>query len=188
MKRIFAGTLCAAILGSAQAGDALRIAVPAETPPALEANLYRRGYAFDQPGILIRQRLFGLAHGLSMLAAACLDLPEHSMPVHDAYAAWYVRQGQAIETIVHDLSDYYFGPRAAEAHWPDLSHALNLGDSIEPALGEVSLSEACASLPAAIVQPHYRLDELLTEASAPINHSTTAATVPPAPTIGYRAE
>lgn len=163
MKHLFACVLSAALLGPAQAEDAPQTVTPAEARPTLTVQPGRMGYAVDQPEILIRQRLFGLAHGLSLLAAACLDLPAHSRPIQDAYAAWHEKQRTAIETIVHDLARYYFGPRADEAQWPDLSHALNLKDSIESALGEVTLHAACASLPAAIVRPRYELDRMLTE-------------------------
>ncbi|MCK9380920.1 MAG: hypothetical protein M0P95_07610 [Sulfuritalea sp.] len=179
MRRLFVGVLCAALLGSAQAEDAPPSGAAPANPPALEAMPGRQGYAVDQPEILIRQRLFGLAHGLSLLAAACLDLPEYSMPIQDAYATWHARQGKTIETIVHDLARYYFGSRAGEAEWPDLSRALNLPNSIEPALGEITLHAACASLPAAIVRPRYELDRMLTEGlDAVVNEATTPA-VPP---------
>ena len=184
MKRLFASVLCAALLGSAQAEDTPQTNIPAGTQPALTVPLERLGYAADQPEILLRQRLFGLAHALSLLAAACLDLPAHSQPIQDAYAAWHVKQRTAIETIVHDLARYYFGPRADEAQWPDLSRALNLKDSIEPALGEVTLHAACASLPAAIVRPRYELDRMLKEGlDPPVNEATVPVAVPPAPTL-----
>ena len=201
MKRVFAGMLCMALLASAQAEDTPPTGAPtsaqtrdatetpAATSPALEVLPNRQGYAFDQPEILIRQRLFGLAHGLSLLAAACLDLPTYSQPIQDAYAAWHARQGKTIEVIVHDLAQYYFGPRAAEAQWPDLSRALNLGKSIEPALGEITLHAACASLPEAIMRPRYELDRMLTEGIDPVAGEAAAPTaVAPAPTFVRPAE
>ncbi len=177
MKRVLAWVLFGALLGSAQAGDAPQIITPAEAQPALEVMPKRLGYAVDQPEILIRQRLFGLAHGLSLLAAACLDLPEHSAPIQDAYAAWHAPQARTIEAMAQDLARYYFGPRAEEARWQDLARALNLNDSIQPALGAVSLPDACASLPAAITQPRYEFARLLAESAAP------AVAAPPAPTL-----
>ena len=167
MKRIFAGILLATLLTTARAGDTPQTEAPAQAKPALEVLPKRLGYDFDHPEILIRQRLFGLAHGLSMLAAACLDLPEHSTPIQNAYATWHLGQAKAIETLVLDLSRYYFGPRAAEAQWQDLARALNLNDSILPSLGAISLQDACASLPEAIARPRYQFDKLLAEADAP---------------------
>lgn len=189
MKCLVAGILCAALLGSAQAEDAPPGNAPAAAdPPALKADPTRLGYAVDQPEILIRQRLFGRAHGLSLLAAACLDLPEYSLPIQDAYAAWHAKQRQAIETIVHDLARYYFGARAGEAEWPDLSRALNLPDSIEPALGEITLHAACASLPAAIARPRYELDRMLTEGLDAVVDEAPIPAVPPAPTLARPPE
>ncbi len=166
MKRILAGILLAALLTAAQADDAPQTQTPAQATPTLEVLPHRQGYDFDHPEVLIRQRLFGLAHGLSMLAAACLDLPEHSTPIQNAYATWHAEQAKAIETLVLDLARHYFGPRAAEARWQDLARALNLNDSIHPALGMVSLRDACASLPEAIARPRYQFDKLLAEADA----------------------
>jgi hypothetical protein len=174
VKRILAGILLAALLTAARADDTPPTEPAAQAKPALEVPPQRMGYDFDHPEILIRQRLFGLAHGLSMLAAACLDLPEHSTPIQNAYAAWHAEQARAIETLVLDLARHYFGPRAAEARWQDLALALNLNDSIHPALGQVSLQDACASLPQAIARPRYQFDKLLAEADA-------SATKPPVP-------
>ena len=165
MRRILASLLLATLLGAAHAGETGQASgssstpasdsspAPAAIPPVLEAMPERLGYAFERPEILIRQRLFGLAHGLSLLAASCLDLPEHSAPIQDAYALWHARQAKTIETLALDLAAYYYGPRAAEAQWQDLARALNLKDSIQPSLETVSLRDACSSLPEAITRP-----------------------------------
>lgn len=181
MRRILGGVLLATLLASAQAEDLPPAAVssmaPAADSPALKVAPERLGYAFERPEILVRQRLFGLAHGLSLLAASCLDLPEHSGPVQYAYAVWHARQAQTIEILALDLAAYYFGPRAAQAQWLDLARALNLKDSIQPSLGSVSLQDACASLPEAITRPRYELDRLLAEGAAPEPKATHAAAV-----------
>lgn len=177
MNRLFAGLLLAALLATARAEEAPRAATGGAAP-TLAAMPGRTGYAADQPEILLRQRLFGLAHGISLLAAACLDLPAYSTPIQDAYAAWHAKQGKTIGIIVHDLADYYFGPRSGEATWPDLSRALNLADSIEPALSEVTLHAACASLPEAIVRPRYALDKLLAGTVEPETPPQAGAAAP----------
>jgi hypothetical protein len=87
---------------------------------------------------------------------------------------------------VHDLARYYFGSRAGEAQWPDLSRALNLSDRIELALSEVTLHAACASLPEAIGRPRYELDRMLVEGIEPGAREAVAA--PPAPTFQKPAE
>lgn len=178
MRRVFVGLLLAALLGSSQAEDTRAMAVSSADPAAespLRVLPERLGYAFERPEILVRQRLFGLAHGLSLLAASCLDLSEHSGPVRDAYTVWHVGQAQTIEILVLDLAAYYFGPRAAQAQWLDVARALNLKDSIQPSLGSVSLEDACANLPEAIAQPRYELDRMLAEGAVP--EPTTAANV-----------
>ena len=186
MRRILASLLFAALLGPAQAEETPQASVSSSLPaadaasappavsPALEIMPERLGYAFEKPEILLRQRLFGLAHGLSLLAASCLDLPEHSTPIQDAYAVWHAGQAKAIESLALDLAAHYFGPRAAEAGWQDLARALNLKDSIQPSLGTVSLRDACNSLPEAINQPRYQLDRLLADGAAPVVKAAAA--------------
>jgi hypothetical protein len=147
-------------LTATQAEEPPQPPAPTEPLAALPEHL---GYAVNQPTILLRQRLFGLAHGLSMLAAACLDLPEHAPAVEDAYAAWYARQADSIKMLVIDLSTYHFGPHAEEAQWPDLARALNLKDSIHPSLKEVALEEACRTLPEATTRPRFAFDVLLSD-------------------------
>lgn len=151
-------------------GPALAQTVPSGTADSASAptalNPLHHGYAFDQPEILIRQRLFGLAHGLSLLAAACLDVPEQSGATQEAYAAWHEKQAQTIDAMVRDLARHYFGVRSEEATWADLVSALNLKNRIQDALGAVALEAACASLPTAIARPRYQLDRLLVENNA----------------------
>lgn len=160
---------------------ALTTAHATETPPpAATLPLLKQGYAFDQPEVLIRQRLFGLAHGVSLLAAACLDLPAHSSAIQDAYAAWRGQQGASIDGMAQALAIHHFGQAGATtANWQDLMRALQLKDSIAPALGEIRLDEACATLPEALRGPRYAFDALLREADAP----PAPAAVSPAPTI-----
>jgi hypothetical protein len=180
--------LCALLPGAVQAADVPPAVGPATTAATPELKPARKGYAVDQPRILLRQRLFGRAHGLTLLTAACLDLPAYSKPVQDAYATWHAKQGNTIEAIVRDLADYYFGPRAGEAQWSDLSRALNLPDSIQPALGEVTLHAACASLPEAIPRQRYALDKLLAGSADAEPAANDAVAVPPAPTFQKPAE
>ncbi|MDO8346356.1 MAG: hypothetical protein Q7S85_00500 [Rugosibacter sp.] len=140
--------------------------VPAPPAEPLTVLTGRQGYAVERPEILVRQRVFGRAHGVSLLAAACLDLPAQSAAVQDAYAAWHAKQATAIETVVHELSRYYFGERADEAQWPDLARALNLKDDIAPSLGQFTLEVACASLTQVLDKPRYDLVKLLADPAA----------------------
>ena len=127
----------------------------------------RTGYAFDQPPILLRQRLFGLAHGVSLLAAACTALPEHAAATQTAFLAWHDQQAVAIEKVVSDLTAYYFGPQGGggggggAAQWQDLTRALKLKERLDQSLGQFELGVACASLNQAITGPRYDLAALL---------------------------
>ena len=181
MKGLAAWLLLVSLLGPAAAQE-----TPATTetgaPAAAALKPLHKGYAFDQPEILVRQRLFGLAHGLSLLAAACLDVVEQSGSTQEAYAAWHVKQAETISTIVSDLARYYFGDRAGDAVWTDISRALALKEDIREALGDVRLEEACATLPTAIVRPRYEFDALLAESKAVAAETKPAVAMPPAPT------
>ncbi|MFN6961803.1 MAG: hypothetical protein ACK4N6_06130, partial [Rhodocyclaceae bacterium] len=115
----------------------------------------RHGYAFDQPDILLRQRLFGLAHGVHLLLSACLDKNENAAAVQRAYEAWHAAQGSAIEAVRAALAEHHFGARAASAGWQDIARVLGLTETIYPALGTVSLAEACATFPEALGRPAY---------------------------------
>jgi hypothetical protein len=161
-----------------------KLSEPPLKPPAILPG--REGYAFGKPEILVRQRLFGLAHGVSLLAATCLDLPEHSVPIQHAYAAWHALHAQAIATIVHDLANYYFGEQAVAAQWPDLVRALKLKENIHAALSDFELSAACATLPQAMEGPRYDLtallqDEPLAAIATLSGIPATSKAVPPAP-------
>lgn len=217
LPRILAsGLICVALTGPALAAeDAASLdagalqsppgetvapaAEPSATPPQASTEPApapltvlpgRQGYAFEKPEILARQRIFGLAHGVSLLAAACLDLPAQASAIEEAYAAWHAKQATAIETVVKDLARYYFGPRAEEAQWPDLVKALGLREDIGAALGEFSLEVACLTLPQVLDKPRYDLSALLADpgrfdappaATAPIPPAAAPAPVPEAP-------
>ena len=175
--------LCALPPPAARAAD-----TPPGVAPAAGLTPERTGYAVDQPEMLLRQRLFGRAHGLSLLAAACLDLPAYATAVRDAYATWHAQQSKTIEIIVQDLAVHYFGARANEAQWFDLSRAMNLPDSIQPALGEVGLHAACASLPEAIPRQRYALDKLRAGSADVDPAPADTGAVTPAPTSRKPAE
>jgi len=155
--------------GQSQTPDAPSAVLRGESPPPssvaaaepLKALPGRIGYAFDQPEILLRQRLFGLAHGVSLLAAACVNLPEQSVATQTSFIAWHDQQAIAIDQVVHDLAAYYFGPQGEAAQWQDLTRVLKLKGRIDQSLGQFELSVACASLNQAITGPRYDIAALL---------------------------
>ena len=188
MKR-FAACLLLALFSAAATAQGSPPAAEATARLAAPLTPLHRGYAFEQAEVLVRQRLFGLAHGLSLLAGACLDLADQSGSTQEAYASWHARQATIIDGLVRDLSHYYFGARADEARWGDLVRALNLKDNIRDVLGEVTLEEACATLPTAIIRPRYELDRLLAESRLPDTADAAPDAKPetavaPAPTSG----
>lgn len=123
-------------------------------PPAVPE---RSGYAFDYPRILAQQRLFGIAHGVKLLADACSEMPETATAAEGAYALWRSRQQAAIAAAAADLGDYYFGNR--EADWQALAQKLSLKEALDLAPQSDALQAACASLPEALQQPRYDLAE-----------------------------
>ena len=46
-----------------------------------------------------------------------------------------------------DLARYFFGKRAKEATWADVAAAQGLKETIHPSLGNISLDDACTTLP-----------------------------------------
>lgn len=118
----------------------------------------RDGYAFGQPRILVQQRLLGVAHGVSLLASACMDEPAHIDATLAAYLPWRERQEGAIARAQRDLARHYFGARAPDARWPDLVRALQLRNQLELAPASTELAAACETLPAALRRPRYALE------------------------------
>lgn len=127
-------------------------------PPLVSSE--RLGYAFEFPRVLAEQRLFGIAHGVSLLATACLDAPDEADAAADAYTQWYEQQQEQIEMLRAELAEFYFGPRASEANWSHIVAALKLREAIGLAPGSEQLRAACATLPEALRQPRYNLTAL----------------------------
>lgn len=154
--------------------------LPASSAPLVVAP-DRAGYAFDQPRILAQQRLLGVAHGVSLLVSACMDMPAHIEATLAAYPPWRERQESTIAQAQAELARHYFGARAGEARWPDLLRALNLKARLDIAAGSEELAAACATLPEALRRPRYvlhrqfELQGLLTEATVGIEVELRAA-------------
>jgi hypothetical protein len=166
VRRVLAASAAAIALlataGIARSESAEQKAVPAVVDPT------RLGYAFEHPRILTQQRLFGLAHGISLLAASCLDVSERMEEVQDAYAPWRERQAATIDEAVVELSAYYFGADAA-ADWQHLTEVMHLKDALPFAPDSDELKAACATFAQALRRPRYdltaqfRLQELLSQ-------------------------
>ena len=124
-------------------------------PPALAVLPGRTGYAFDNPEVLARQRLFGLVHGVNLLVSACLGRAQFAEATQAAYDDWQGKQAAAITPLFKALARHYYGERARDARWQDVAGALGLKETIHPSLGNTSLDDACATLPEALARPRY---------------------------------
>jgi hypothetical protein len=131
------------------------LADDAPSPVDEKLTPLRLGYAFDQPDILLRQRIFGFAHGALLLVSACLDRDAHAEATQNAYDFWHASQREAIEQARRVVAAYHFGVQADRAQWQDIARALGLKETIFPSLGDVPLPEACATLPQALMQARY---------------------------------
>jgi hypothetical protein len=141
---------------------------PAASLAANELTPLHQGYAFEQPDVLVRQRLFGLAHGLSLLAGG---LPRPCRPfrlqIQDAYANWHAKQATVHRRLVLDLSRYYFGARRGGPLARPGARAEPQGQHPARA-GRVSAWKMPA--PRCRLQssgPRYELDRLLAESKLP---------------------
>lgn len=128
----------------------------AETPRLIPAH---EGYAFDHPRVLAQQRLFGLAHGVTLLAAACVSDPRYRETLALAYAEWSEQQAATIDASMHDLSRYYFADRAAEATRLDIARALKLDDRLSLKPDSKELRNACETFVEALHRPRSDLHD-----------------------------
>jgi hypothetical protein len=133
-----------------------------ETASAVEPLApVRLGYAFDNADVLLRQRIFGLAHGVYLLLSACLDKSENAEAAQQSYDAWHATQGKVLDVVRGELASHHYGEQASRVHWQDIARVLGLKETIYPSLGSISLNEACATLPQALMQPRYDFVEQL---------------------------
>lgn len=151
--------VCVALLGASLLPASAGAATTKPAGPPLLSN-ERQGYAFEFPRVLAQQRLFGIAHGVSLLASACLDVPAEADATSSAYTAWYENQELLIDALRTELAAFYFGPRAEEARWKHVVRALNLREQLGLAADSKELAAACMTLPEALRQPRYDLHAL----------------------------
>lgn len=134
-------------------------AAPVAAAPAVPRfRPERQGYAFGHPRILAQQTLFGLSHGISLLARACSLLPEEGELAREAYGAWEARNRVRIEQAEYELARYYFTPPAEEVRRLDLIQALQLKSDLGLSTDGPELKAACATLPEALAKPRYDLE------------------------------
>jgi hypothetical protein len=136
-------------------------AANAEEPAPPPISNERQGYAFEYPRVLAEQRLFGLAHGIRLLADACAKEEAHAQTTAAAYRQWYEQQQLLIEDLQRNLAIFYYGPENADkAGWSHIAAALSLRDRVSPEPGSDRMAIACATLPEVLQQPRYDLTAL----------------------------
>jgi len=112
-----------------------------------------QGYAFDAPEILTAQLLWGVAHGVRLLALACAQSGKGEAA--EAWVRWQERERPNILAAGQVLGSHYFGQENVP---PDaITAALGLKTAL--ALPPEQLAPACATLPEALAQPRYDLKQ-----------------------------
>ncbi len=109
------------------------------------------GYAFGRPELLAEQLVWGRAHGVRLLAAACRA--HGDAQAESAYLAWLETQSSQIAAAGAVLARHYFGRDRAPLEAIDA--ALGLKPRIEAESD--TLAEACATLPEALASPRHDL-------------------------------
>jgi hypothetical protein len=129
----------------------------AETPRPVPLVPLHQGYALDNPRMLAQQRLFGLAHGVALLAATCVREPAYREALTLAYAEWHERHEATIAASYRDLARYYFRDRAAEASRLDIARTLGLRGELDLKPGSPELRAACDTFVEALKKPRFDL-------------------------------
>jgi len=108
-------------------------------------------YVFEHPEIFAAQLLWGLAHGVRLLALACAEHGDFTAA--ESWVTWQEREQPQILAAGRLLGRHYFGSEDAP---PDIiAAALGLKPSL--ALPGEVLDQACATLPEALTKPRYDL-------------------------------
>ena len=145
------------------------LAAPAQAQLASEAKPRaplkpkQSGYAISHPTVLIQQVLFGRAHGVALLAAACDADSPVGRETREAYAKWHAGQIHTIAKMSHDLARWYFTSEAQNATDADIIKALNLKPRLDPNLSAQELKDACATFAEALRGERYDLSTLMTK-------------------------
>ena len=114
-------------------------------------------YEFDRPGVLAQQLLWGVVHGVRLLALACHRRGDTAAT--DAYVDWLDAQWPRVRAAESELSRHYF--RRGQAPMEAIDNALKLKPEL--AQSDAELGEACATLPAALATPRYDLESYYRE-------------------------
>lgn len=124
-----------------------------DAPPRAASPRPAPGYAFDRPRLLTQQLLWGLAHGVRLLAVTCRALDNGDVAAL-AYLEWSERHRDRLRRATRDLARHYFGQD--DASYEALAAAMNLKSVL--AYTAEDLAPACDSLPEALKAERYNLE------------------------------
>ena len=124
-------------------------------------NQKQFGYAFDRAPVLAQQLLYGRAHGVGLLAAACDSDTPIGIETRVAYAKWLETQIHAIAKMEHDLALWYFASDAQNATYADIIRAMHLPSRLSSSISDDDLSAACATFAQMLEGERYDLSALL---------------------------
>lgn len=130
---------------------ATAMAMPVLADEETAAAPVPQGYVFERPELLADQLIWGIAHGVRLLALACARAGRGDAA--EAWVAWQERERPQILAANRRLGLHYFG--LADAPADALAGALGLAGAL--ALPPEQLEPACASLAEALAQPRYDL-------------------------------
>ena len=143
-RTLLIAALLTGFWGAAGAGETAVPAVPA-------------GYVFTDPRLLTQQLIWGLVHGVRLLANACRSRPDGAA-ASLAYADWLDAQQERIADAARDLARHYYG--CDQVPLDALTHALGLKAALDLPLAEEAA--ACASFGQALATERYDLELFFT--------------------------
>ena len=111
------------------------------------------GYAFENPRLLAHQLIWGIVHGVRLLALTCRERGRDSATI--AYLDWMDQQSPRVRAASVDLARHYF--HRDEASTEALDAALNLKPYLDTA--PQLIGPACATLAEALKQERYDLEK-----------------------------
>ncbi len=155
----------------------------AETKPQAALKPKQSGYAVNYPAVLVQQVLFGRAHGVALLAAACDGDTPVGLETREAYAKWHAGQIHAIAKMSHDLARWYFTSEAQNATDADIIKALNLKPRLDPNLSVKEMKAACATFAEMLRGERYDLSGLMTKFTMEASASVKIPKIVPRPTV-----
>ena len=138
MQRLYSLALALLLVGCASSG-------------AIQGR--HHAYAFDQPEVLAMQRTFGVGNAVTILGAACVDVPAAKA----SFETWQQSNGALLQKMTQKLAFYYRMPQDADALQLQKQVAARMYLKTTLDLDGAALTEACESLPQTLALPSMNL-------------------------------